>query len=334
MLARELRTPRERKLFAIAATFSSIVWLVLMISVIGFAAAALVGLIALFAHRLFMARVVGNGVRVGPRQLRDLMRRIEAAAHKLGMDRVPQAYVLQARGRLNAFATKIFSRRFIIIRSELLDAADTGDGSDAPSDLDFMIGHEMGRHATGQLDRHLFLLPARILPWLGPAYARACAYTCDRCGHAVTGDLAVSSRALAILAAGPHAGRRLDLDAYVDQRRDTGRFWMAVHELNARHPFLSKRVAALRAWQDHRALEPAKRHPLSYPLAPLFGVMSGGPQSAFLILVAVAGIAAALAVPRLKELRAGRGGPSDGYKFEPGDRSLDPLPPLPGDRAP
>ena len=107
MLARDLRTPRERTLFTIAAIFSSIVWLALLISIVGIVYGALLGLFALVVHCLFMAHVIGNGVRVGPRQLPDLMRRIEAAAHKLGMDRVPEAYVLQAGGLLNAFATKI-----------------------------------------------------------------------------------------------------------------------------------------------------------------------------------------------------------------------------------
>jgi Zn-dependent protease with chaperone function len=336
MLARDLRTPRERTLFTISAIFSSIVWLALLISIAGIVYGVLLGLFALIVHCLFMAHVIGNGVRVGPRQLPDLMRRIEAAAHKLGMDRVPEAYVLQAGGLLNAFATKILSRRFIIIYSNLLEAGDTDDGTDKTNELDFVIGHELGHLAAGHLATRLFLLPARIMPWLGPAYSRACEYTCDRCGHAVTGDLTVSSRALAILAAGPRAARKMDLDAYVDQRRESGRFWMAVYELNASHPYLSKRVAALRAWQGQGTFERVGRNPFSYLLAPLFGFASGGPQSAVLILVVAAGIAAAIAVPRIKQqMGAGLGGPSRGYKFDPSERgALDPLPPLPGDRTP
>jgi len=238
MLARELRTSRERTLFTISAIVSSMCWLALLISIVGIVSGLILGLLALVAHRLFMANLIGNGVRVGPRQLPDLMRRIEAAAHKLGMDRVPEAYVLQAGGVLRAFATKIFSRRFIIIYSDLLEAADADDGTGRANELDFMIGHELGHLAAGHLATRLFLLPARIVPLLGPAYARACTYTCDRCGYVVAGDIDVSSRALAMLAAGPRAARRIDIDAYVDQRRDTGRFWMGIYELNATRPFL------------------------------------------------------------------------------------------------
>jgi Zn-dependent protease with chaperone function len=337
MLARELRTPRERTLFLLSAIFSSIVWLLLLISIVGIIYGLIFGALALVVHCLFMAHVIGNGVRVGPRQLPDLMRRIEAAAHKLGLDRVPEAYVLQAGGLLNAFATKILSRRFLIIYSDLLEASDSqngdgdGAGSEHPNELDFVIGHELGHVAAGHLATRLFLLPARVLPLLGPAYSRACEYTCDRCGHAAAGDLTVSSRALAILAAGPKTARRIDLDAYVDQQRETGRFWMGIYELNATHPFLSKRVAALRRWQGQGALESIGRNPLSYLLAPLFGLAGGGPQSALLIIVAVIGIAAAIAIPRFKQqMGLGGGSTGHGYKYDP-DRA-DPFAPV--DRAP
>ena len=334
MLARELRTPRERTLFLMSAIFSLIVWLMLAISVVGIVGSLIFGALALVVHCLFMAHVIGNGVRVGPRQLPDLMRRIEAAAHKLALDRVPEAYVVQAGGLLNAFATKILSRRFLIIYSDLLEASDApkgdGDGSERANEVDFVIGHELGHLAAGHLATRLFLLPARLLPLLGPAYSRACEYTCDRCGHAATGDLAVSSRALAILAAGPRTARRIDLDAYVDQQRETGRFWMGIHELNATHPFLSKRVAALRRWQGQGALESIGRNPFSYLLAPFFGFAAGGPQSALLIIVAVIGIAAAVAIPRFKhQMGLGGGSTGRGYKYDP--ERADTFPPL--DRA-
>ena len=108
-------------------------------------------------------------------------------------------------------------------------------------ELDFVIGHELGHLAAGHL--HWFLLPARFVPLLGAAYSRACEYTCDRCGHEVTGDLAISTTALSILAAGGRLGRAIDLDAFGRQREESGGFWMAVHELNASHPYLCKRVA-------------------------------------------------------------------------------------------
>ena len=323
MLARELRTPRERTLFVMAAVISSAVWLGLLISIVGILTGLIVGALAIVVHRLFMAHVIGNGVRVGPRQLPDLMRRIETASHKLGLDRVPETYVLQAGGLLSAFAAKVSSRRFVIISSDLLEASDgpAADpaGSGRANELDFVIGHELGHLAAGHLGRRFFLLPARLVPLLGAAYSRACQYTADRCGHIVSGDLAVSSRALAILAAGPRAARRIDLDAFIDQRRETGRFWMAVYELNASHPFLSKRVAALRAWEGQGTVERIRRNPLAYLLAPFLGFTAGGAPSAILIAAVVMGLAAALGVPRVRQQIGLDAGSSTqhGFRYEP-----------------
>jgi Zn-dependent protease with chaperone function len=310
MLAKDLRTPRERTLFVISAIVSTVIGLALVISVIGIAVVVIAALVGLCLRSLFMARVTGNGVRIGPRQLPDLMRRIEAASHKLGLDRVPEAYVVQSGVLLYAFTTKLLGRRFIIIFSDLLEACEgdtDGEGASRPNELDFVIGHELGRLAAGHLGlMRLFLLPARLVPLLGAAYARACEYTCDRCGRAVVGDLTVASRALAILAAGPRAARRMDLDAYVEQRRETRGFWNAVYELNASHPFLSKRVAALRNWENQGTAEPVGRNPLAYPLAPLFGAAAGTSGSTA-ITVAFVGIAALLAILATRQKLAGAG---------------------------
>jgi Zn-dependent protease with chaperone function len=319
MSAKELRTSRERTLFVISAVFSTVVWLVLLVSVVGILYGALVSLFVLIAHCLLMAHITGNGVRIGPRQLPELMQRIESAAHKLGLERAPEAYVVQSGGILNAFATKILSRRFIILYSDLVEACEEGP---APNELDFVIGHELGHVAAGHLAFRLFLLPARLLPLIGAAYSRACEYTCDRCGHEVVGDLGVSSRALAILAAGPRTARKVDLDAFVEQRAETGRFWMAVYELNASHPFLSKRVAALRNWKAEGSARSLGRNPFAYPLAPVFGGLTGNPASALGMVLVVVVLAAAVAVPRLKRqfgglLGAGLGAPA-AFQAEPG----------------
>jgi hypothetical protein len=112
----------------------------------------------------------------------------------------------------------------------------------------------------------------------------------------VVDNLEVSSRALTILAAGGRAGRRVNLDLFVEQVTDTGRFWMAIFELNATHPFLSKRVAAIRASKGLTTRASVPRPILAYPLAPILGIAGGGP----ILLVAIATYAVILgAMPSL-----------------------------------
>jgi len=276
MTAQELRTRKERVLFGISAVFSTVAWIIICVTVVGLAYSAVVAVAVMMAHALLLAHVTGNGVRVSSAQLPDIYQKVQEASRKLGLTKVPEVYIVQAGGILNAFATKLLSRRFVIIYSDLLDACDVGPPGSV-TELDFIIGHEIGHLAAGHLAWQWFLLPARIIPLLGPAYSRAREYTCDLCGHAVVDNLEVSSRALTILAAGGRAGRKVNLDLFVEQVADTGRFWMAIFELNASHPFLSKRVAAIRVAKGFGTTASVPRPVLAYPLAPILGIAGAGP---------------------------------------------------------
>jgi Zn-dependent protease with chaperone function len=283
MTAKELRTPRERALFGISAVVSAVVWIVVCVSIVGLVYGLVVTVAVLMAHALLLAHVTGNGVRVSSGQLPEIHQKVEQAARKLGLATAPEVYIVQAGGILNAFATKLLSRRFVILYSDLVEACDIGAPGQV-TELDFVIGHEIGHLAAGHLAWQWFLLPARIIPLLGPAYSRAREYTCDLCGQAVVDNMEVASRALAILAAGGRAGRKVNLDMFVEQVADTGRFWMAIFELNASHPFLSKRVAAIRAAKGMSTKAKAPRPILAYPLAPILGIAGGGPVLVVVII--------------------------------------------------
>jgi Zn-dependent protease with chaperone function len=212
-------------------------------------------------------------VKLSETQLPDLYGRCKAAAYKLGLDEVPEVYVVQSGGVLNAFATKLLSRRFVIIYSELVNqCAD-------PRQLDFVIGHEMGHLAAGHLAWNAFLAPAQLIPWLGPAYSRAREYTSDRCGHAFAGELEPSLRGLVVLAAGGKLAGQVELQEYMQQCLETGTFWMAVRELCMTHPYLCKRVVALADREAPRSTRSVRRNPLAYPLAPILGVSVGSASS-------------------------------------------------------
>jgi len=299
MLAQDLRTPQERNRYNVALAVSALFWIAVVVSIIGAVYGVIIAAFLLCAHALLIAHLTGNGVRVGSNQLPHLWRRVEAASHKLGLAQPPETYVVQSGGVLNAFATKLLSRRFVVLYSDLVDACELRnpslDQADArATELDFILGHEIGHIACNHLNWQL--LPARLVPLLGAAYSRACEYTCDACGHAVTGDIDVSTRALAILAGGPIVAQRIDLEAFAGQRSMASGFWAGVYELNASHPYLPKRVAALLERERPGWAPMPDRNPLAYPLAPLFGLGAGGAGPA-LAVVAVVGILAAVAVP-------------------------------------
>jgi Zn-dependent protease with chaperone function/Tfp pilus assembly protein PilE len=285
------RSPRERPLFVAGVVFSALAWLAVIVSVVGLVYAALGALFFLAAHALFLAHVRTNGVRVDARQLPDLQARVAAAAASLGLAQVPAVYVLQGGGLLNAFATKLLSRRYVILLSDLVDhCAD-------PRQLDFVIGHELGHLAAGHLTWNLFLMPYRILPWLGAAYWRACEYTCDRCGLVAAGDAEQAMRGLVVLAAGGRIAAQVDLAAFASQRLESGGFWSTVLELTSYHPFLCKRVGQIQEVGRPGTLQPVRRSLAGAILAPVLGSVAGGAGAAPLMAIAMVGVLAAIAIP-------------------------------------
>src|SRR5512145_1881577 len=257
------RSSKEQPLFVVGAIFSAVVWLAVIVSIVGLVYALLIWLAIVVAHALFLAHVRGNGVRLSERQHPELYARIRAASAKLGLPRTPEVFLLQGGGLLNAFATKLFSRRFVILLSDLVDQC-----SD-PRQLDFVVGHELAHHAAGHLAWNAFLAPYHLVPLLGPAYSRAREYTCDRAGAAVAGDTEQAMRGLVVLAAGGKTAAATNLEAFIEQAAEAGTFWMAVLELGASHPYLCKRVAALKEWVAPGTAPAARRSWIAYPLAPV-----------------------------------------------------------------
>jgi Zn-dependent protease with chaperone function len=296
-LDKRLVSPKEPPLFVLGVVLSGMCWAALTVFTLGIGlvyAVLVLGFVAM-AHAVFLASVRGNGIRVGPEQLPDLHRRLEAASRRLGLERVPELYLLQADGLLNAFATKLLSRRFVILSSSLADAC-----SD-PRQLDFVLGHELGHLAAGHLAWNAFLLPFRLVPWLGAAYGRAREYTGDRCGLAVVLELEPAMRGLVVLAAGGKYAGEVNLQAFAEQRAESGRFWMATTELMSSHPFLCKRVAELQALVHPGTVAPVPRTPLAYPLAPILGMTAPGSSGVVFLLLLYLGVVFAFAA---KEFRS------------------------------
>lgn len=248
--------PTENTLYFFVLLSAILLWIVLAVSIIGLAYVVIFGLVFFFMHLAFVAHVRGNGVRLGEEQFPELHRRVVEVSHRLGVWQVPETYVMQAGGALNAMATRFLGRDLMILYSDLLEAC--GDDESA---RDMIIGHELGHVRSGHLRWHWFLLPGLLIPFLGTALSRAREYTCDRYGLAAVDDREGALRGLAILAAGPVYGRRTNLKALAHQRVDLDTGFMTLGEWLSTHPPLSKRIAAL----DPRLLPaggPWRRGPL------------------------------------------------------------------------
>ncbi|RTL16412.1 MAG: peptidase M48 [Burkholderiales bacterium] len=284
--------PRERSLGSVLLVLGVLVWLALIVGTFG--GMLLVLLVAfvgyLFAQSTLVAHVRGNAVQLSAEQFPDLHGQFVECCEKLGLGgKLPEAYVLQGGGMLNAFAAQFLGHRFVVLLSGVVDAMQAH-----PDGVRFYLGHELGHLRRGHAVGGLLRLPVLWLPLIGGAYGRAKETTCDLHGLACSSSPEAAARALAALSAGPQRWQQLDVKTFARQSRLGSGFWMSFHELTSGYPWLTKRVA--------RVMGVSKlpgRHPLAYVLAafvPYAGRLGGG--FGLLVLVYVIGVLAAVAIPQ------------------------------------
>jgi Zn-dependent protease with chaperone function/Tfp pilus assembly major pilin PilA len=284
----------EKTLFGILAAISVLFWLLLTVGTFGtvWLYMLLMYLFALFAHSALISYLQGNAVRIGATQFPDLHERLQRCASRLDVD-LPEAFLMTGDGMLNAFATRFLRRYYVVLLSDVVDALE-----DDPEAINFYIGHELGHIDRKHIANGWWMAPAMLLPLIGAAYRRAQEYTCDQYGLACCADQGSAARALAVLAAGTRRWKSLDAAAYVAQCDRTGGFWMSLNELASDYPWLCKRMAHL---QDAVPQLPS-RHPLAWVLAlfmPRIG--GGGPLFGIIMLFALIGILAAVALPAYQD---------------------------------
>ena len=233
------RWPSERPLFALTAILSVFAWIILAVSVIGLIYAVLIGVFFFVTHLTFVAHVKGSAVKLGPDQFPELHQAVVRMSEEMGM-KPPTAYILQSGGALNALATRFLKGSMIVLFSDLLEACEGNQGA-----RDMIIGHELAHLKCGHLRWRWLILPGSFIPFLGGALSRAREYTCDRYGVAAAGNTPDALRGLAILAAGPRYGTKVDLRVFTNQRADLNTGLMMLAEWMGTHPPLSKRIAVL-----------------------------------------------------------------------------------------
>jgi len=296
----QLRIPKENTYFAFVLIVSLVVWVGLALTIIGIFYALFIGLFLWLGHGLLAAYLRAEAVRVSERQLPQLHATFLDVCQQLGVIRVPQLYVLQSGGLLNAFATRFAGRDFVVVYSDMLEAV----GPDSP-EMKFILGHEIGHLKSKHVLKQVLLAPGLFCPLLGPAYRRAWEISCDRFGAFAAQDMSGSLRAMLTLSGGKEQGRMLDAEVFASQHEEERGFFVSLHELTSPYPTLSRRVRELRAIQSGEPARRAPRNPLAYFLA-LFvpgGNFGGGGASGALIVIVIIGLMAAMAIPAFQKVR-------------------------------
>lgn len=298
----ELVYNKEKPLFVISLTLSVIFWAALLVGTLGMALIWVLFffLFYLFAQSAFISYLKGTAVRITPQQFPDLHQRIATCCAKLGVKEIPDAYLLHGNGVFNALATRFLGRHFIVLYSDVVDALD-----EQPEAVNFYIGHELGHIARSHLVWAPVLFPSGLLPLLGAGYSRAREYTCDRYGLACCASPREAQHGLAALAAGGKRWKTMSQEIYAGQSKSASGFWMSLHELVGDYPWLVKRMAAMQALGAAQAPKHPRRNPFAYLFAlfvPRVGTGAGsGGLVTVMVLVAIIGILAAIAVPAYQD---------------------------------
>jgi Zn-dependent protease with chaperone function len=199
-------------------------------------------------------RLLGRSIRVSDRQFPRIHRIARECAETLGVP-VPTVYV-QNSPYINAHTSGTDDDAYIVIHAALVDHF-------TDEELKFVIGHETGhiqnKHVVYGTVLQLLLRSAGLfVGWIvAPAqmalraWYRRAEITCDRAGLLCVRDLDVASRTFLKLAVGSRKlYEQLDVEAFLAQAREgrvgVGRFLEAFES----HPYLPKRIEALRVFAD------------------------------------------------------------------------------------
>lgn len=247
---------KEKRYFVICLLVSLFLYAGISVSIIGIPWLALLFGVPFVLHALAMAHLRKNGVRLSARQFPQVYERINVLCAKMGLPTVPDVFVVESGGLLNAFATRFFGRNMVVLYADVFELILHG-GND---ELDFVVAHELAHLKRRHITKNLLLLPAQWVPFLSQAYARACEYTCDRMAAYYTENLAAATNGLVMLAIGKTLFRHVNVDEYLHQcAQETGFFvWLA--EKLSTHPPLPKRVAEVRRFMEHVSGTPVPSH--------------------------------------------------------------------------
>jgi Zn-dependent protease with chaperone function len=236
-----LTSDRETIYFILSIIFSVFIYIFVAVSIIGIGIAVSILAIILYANLIMLGSIRGNGIRIQQNQFPDVYERVVTLSNTMGLKRVPDVFIVQSEGALNAFATRFLGRDMVVIYSEVFELARQGGAAE----LDFIIAHELSHIKRRHVWKNILLVPANFIPFLSEAYSRSCEYTCDREAAYYTQNGIAAKRALTILGSGKDLYVEVNEQAYLEQIKSESNVAVWLSEVLSSHPRLPKRIQAI-----------------------------------------------------------------------------------------
>lgn len=237
----------EKRYFSVALIVSIIIYVSLLFYLEGLGVLLLLTAISLFSNGLMIARIRTNGVRLSANQFPELYNKVVELCNSMEIQSIPEVYVIESGGILNAFAAKSFRKNIVILYSDIFDLINTENNDE----LSFIIAHELAHIKRRHVAKHLFILPAMWIPSLGNAYLRACEYTSDRIAAYYINNSEASMNALTILAIGKTLFNKVNRDEYLLQHSKNKGLLNKLAEKSSTHPSLPKRIYEIKYYFEN-----------------------------------------------------------------------------------
>jgi Zn-dependent protease with chaperone function len=210
-------------------------------------------------------QLLGQSVKVSERQFPRIYRIVRQASDTLQIT-MPQVFLVNSPV-FNAGTLGTNEDSFIIVHSSLVDQY-------SDEELLTVIGHECGHIHNSHVAyltalHYLTYMAGMFLPWiLQPAlvalrgWSRRAEVTCDRAGMLVSRDQAAAERAITKLAVGSRKlYEEFNLDAFLEQHEEGSQGIGKYMEVFATHPWLPKRVLAMRVFGESQLFKKAAGKP-------------------------------------------------------------------------
>ncbi|MFT4703846.1 MAG: Zn-dependent protease with chaperone function [Bradymonadia bacterium] len=199
----------------------------------------------------YKSDLLGSSVKVSERQFPHIQALVSDCATQLGIP-MPTTYIAQNLTSINAMTLGTETDSFILLHSATVDRM-------SEAELKFIVGHECGHIQNSHVSYKTALTfitqmagqvvgviatPARLAL---ATWSRRAEITCDRAGLLCCGDLDVATQAMVKIAHGSSKlADEFDLEDFLAQADELREGLGRVKELALSHPYLPKRVRALR----------------------------------------------------------------------------------------
>jgi Zn-dependent protease with chaperone function len=238
--------PKEDFYFIFCILISIGIYIALLFSIIGIFFIVFLTVFSFIVHILMLGSVRRNAVKIGESQFPYVYEKANQLCKEMKLEKVPDIYVLESGGLLNAFATKFFRRNMVVLYSDIFELIEMG----AEDELHFILAHELAHIKRRHLTIQMVILPAMWFPFIGEAYSRACEYTCDRYAAYFTNDFEAAKNGLTILAIGRNLYKLVNHDSYLKQVQEESGFFVWLSEKVSTHPHLPKRIQEVARFMD------------------------------------------------------------------------------------